>query len=53
MLELDCAVNQSKEGVILADTNIVTGPDGGSSLSYYDISGNNALSVSLLDAKTL
>lgn len=53
VLELDGAVDQSKESVILTDTNIVTGPNGGTSLSDYDITGNNALTVSLLNTKSL
>ena len=52
-LELDLAVNQSEEGVVLADTDIVAGMDGSTALSDNDIAGNNGLTVSLLYAKTL
>ena len=53
LLELNLAVDQSKERVILTDSNVVTGMDGSSSLSYDDISGKNSLSVSLLYTKAL
>ena len=53
LLELNLAVDQSKERVILTDTNVVTGMDGSASLSYDNISGKNSLSVSLLYAKAL
>ncbi len=52
-LELDLAVNQSEEGVVLANTDIVAGMDGSTALSDNDIARNNGLTVSLLYAKTL
>ena len=52
-LELDLAVNQSEESVILADTDIVAGMDSGAALSDNDIACNDGLTVSLLYAKAL
>ena len=52
-LELDLAVDERKQGVILADTDIVAGMDSGAALSDNDIAGNDGLTVSLLYAKTL
>ena len=53
MLKLNATVDESKQGIILTDTNVVTGMDGSSSLSDDDVAGNNCLSVSLLYAKAL
>ena len=53
LLELDLAVNQCKQSVVLTDTNVVTGVDRGASLSYDDVACNYCLSVSLLYAKAL
>ena len=50
-LELDGTVNQSKQGVILADTNVDTGMDVGASLANQDIAGQNELTVCTLNAQ--
>ena len=52
-LELDGTVNQSKQGVILADTNVDTGMDVGASLANQDIASQNELTVCTLDAQAL
>lgn len=53
VLKLDGAVDQSKESVVLTHAYVITGANGCASLSYYDIAGYNALSVSFLHTKTL
>ena len=53
MLKLYASVDKSKESIILTDTNVVTGMDSGSSLSYEDVAGENYLTVSSLNAKAL
>ena len=53
LLELNVSVNKSEKGVILTDTNVVTGMDSCSSLSYDDVTCKYCLSVSLLNTKTL
>ena len=52
-LELDGTVNQSEQGVILADTNVDTGMDVGTSLANQNVAGQNKLPVSTLDAQAL
>ena len=52
-LELDGTVNQSKQGVILADANIDTGMDVGASLTNQDVAGQNELTVCTLHAQAL
>ena len=52
-LELDGTVNQSEQGVILADTNVDTGMDVGASLANQNVAGQNKLTVSALNAQTL
>ena len=52
-LELDSTVNQSEQGVILADTNVDTGMDVGASLANQDVASQNELTVSTLNAQTL
>ena len=52
-LELDGTVNQSEQGVILADTNVDTGMDVGASLANQDVAGQNELTVSTLHAQAL
>ena len=52
-LELDGTVNQSKQGVILADTNVDTGMDVGASLANQDVAGQNELTISTLHAQAL
>ena len=52
-LELDGTVNQSEQGVILADTNVDTGMDVGASLANQNVAGQNELTVSTLDAQAL
>ena len=53
LLELNLTVDKSEEGVILTDTNVGTGMDSCSSLSYDNVAGNYCLTVSSLNAKTL
>jgi hypothetical protein len=52
-LELDLTVDQSKQGVIAADTNIVTGMNVRASLANQDVASQNELTVSALHAQTL
>ena len=52
-LELDGTVDQSEQGVILADADIDTGMDVGASLADQDVAGQNELTVSTLDAQAL
>ena len=52
-LELDLAVNQRKQGVVAADPDVVTGMDVGASLANQNVAGQNELTVSPLDAKSL
>ena len=52
-LELDGTVNQSKQGVILADTNVGAGMDVGASLTNQDVASQHELTVSTLPAQTL
>jgi hypothetical protein len=47
------AVNESKQGVILAATHVVTGVDLGSVLPEEDITGSYLLITELLAAKSL
>jgi hypothetical protein len=53
VLKLDGTVNQSKESMVLTHAYVITGANSGASLSYYDIAGYNALSVSLFNTKSL
>ena len=53
MLKLYLTVDKSKKSIILTDTNVVTGMDSCSSLSYEDVAGENCLTVSSLNAKAL
>ena len=52
-LELDGTVNQSEQGVILADTNVGAGMDVGASLANQNVASLNELTVSTLAAQTL
>mgnify|MGYP003501519301 CR=1 FL=1 len=52
-LELDGTVNQSKQGVITADTDIDTGVDVSASLANQDVAGQNELTISTLHAQAL
>ena len=52
-LELDSAVNQSKQGVIAADTHINTGVDVSASLANQDVASQNKLTVSTLTPRRL
>lgn len=52
-LELHGAVDQSEQGVILADTNVGAGMDVGASLTDQDVAGQHVLTVSTLDAQAL
>ena len=45
LLELNLTVDKSEEGVILTDTNIVTGMNGSSSLSDDYVTCKNSLSI--------
>ena len=53
MLELDLAVNQSKQGVILADSDIVAGMYCCTSLADDNVACLYSLTVRLLNAETL
>ena len=53
MLKLYLTVDKSEKCIILTDTDIVTGMNGCSSLSYDNVAGYYCLSVSLLNAKAL
>ncbi len=53
MLKFNSSVDKSEECVILTDTDIVTGMDGCSSLSYEDVAGQYCLTVSSLYAEAL
>ena len=53
MLKLNASVDKSKKSIILTDTNVVTGMDSCSSLSYEDVAGEYCLTVSSLNAKAL
>ena len=52
-LALDGTVNQSKQGVILADTNVDTGMDVGASLANQNVTSQHALPVCTLAAQAL
>jgi hypothetical protein len=52
-LKLDLTVDQSIDGMILTETNIVTGPDGSATLTNDDVACDNGLTVCLLDTKSL
>ena len=52
-LELDLTVNQSKQGVVAADADIVAGMDVSASLANQDVASQNELTVSALHAQTL
>lgn len=52
-LELDLAVNLSKQGVIRSDSDVLAGMDVSSSLANENVSGEYKLAVSSLYAKTL
>ena len=51
MIKLYNAVNQSKKRIVRTDTYVCTGMNFSSSLSDYDISGNDRCTVCLLHAK--
>ncbi len=53
MLELDGTVNESKQGVILADADIVAGMYSSTSLADDYVTCLYSLTVGLLNAKTL
>ena len=52
-LKLNSTVNQSKQGVVLADTNIGAGMDMGASLANQNVASQNKLTVSALAAQSL
>ena len=52
-LELDGAVNQSKQGVIAADADVNAGMDVGASLANQDVAGQDELTVCTLHAQAL
>lgn len=52
-LELNSAVGKSEQGVVRSDADIHAGMNVGTALSDNNIAGNNYLTVSLLNAKTL
>ena len=53
MLKLNGTVDQSKEGIIAADADVVAGTDMGPSLTNDDIAGKNFLTVGALYAEAL
>ena len=53
LLELNLARDESEQGVILAQTNIVAGMDGGASLTNDNAAGSYGLTVCCLNTKTL
>ena len=53
MLELNHTVDQSEQGIIATDADIVAGADSGASLTDDDVAGQDSLTVSLLNAKSL
>jgi len=53
VLKLNSTVNKCEESVIRSDTNVVAGMNLSSTLSYKDITCDNSLTVSLLNAKSL
>ena len=53
VLELDGTVNESKQGIILADADIVAGMYGSTSLADDDIACLYSLTVGILNAETL
>ena len=52
-LELDGTVDQSKQSVITADTDIDTGMDMSASLANQDVAGQDELTVGTLHAQAL
>ena len=52
-LELDVAVNQSKQGVVAADTDIDARMDVRASLANKDVASQNKLTVCALSAEAL
>ena len=52
-LELDGAVNQSEQGIILTNANVDTGMDMGASLANQNVASQNELTVSALYTQTL
>ena len=53
VLELNNTVNESEEGVVGADTDVLAGMNRGASLSDDDVAGLDRLTVGLLHAETL
>ena len=53
LLELNLTLDQSEQGVILADANIVAGMDGRASLTNDNATGADGLTVGSLNTKTL
>ena len=51
VLELDNAVDQSKEGVVAADSDIIAGMNRSASLSYDDVAGLYDLTAEFLESK--
>ena len=52
-LELDLAVDQSEQGVVLADTDVVARMNVRASLTNEDVASQNELTVSALRAESL
>ena len=52
-LELDAAVLQSEQRVVLADAHVGAGMDMGAALPDQDVAGQNELTVAPLDAQAL
>ena len=52
-LELDMAVNQSKQGVVAADTDVDAGMDVGAALANKNVARENELTVGALGTKAL
>jgi hypothetical protein len=53
VLELNCAIDEGKQRVVLAYANVLTSANGASALSDDDVACQNVLTVGLLNAKAL
>ena len=51
--ELDLALGQSEQGVVLATTHVLTGVDVGAALTDENLAGLHELTVETLGAETL
>ncbi len=53
VLELNLTVDKCEESIVRTDTYVSTGMNLRAALSYDDVAGNNCLTISLLNTKTL